>query len=268
MKSKWFWLILLVVLAGGLTWAGLQYKQRKWRGRERFTIVELGGDIRISSFDPELKTGVVIEIPRDLEVESVGGRGKWQAGSLVAAGFGKKWAADSLADYLGVGYTGELSSLSKWDQWEWSRWQKQIIWKNVDMVGSGVVSDITAVDGTRFRIVSEKWPQARDDWFLSAVVVNENLNVKIDNTTGIAGLGAHASRFMEAEGMTVRQLVSSNTEVGQCSVETNAADEKTYGVGWLVMNLGCKWREGNEALGEVTVVLGGDYRKWWLGNSR
>src|SRR3989337_2174367 len=45
-----------------------------------------------------------LTLPGNLELETVGGRGKWRAEVLakLAQKYGKKWAADSAANYLGI----------------------------------------------------------------------------------------------------------------------------------------------------------------------
>ena len=72
----------------------------------------------------------------------------------MAAGaekFGSKWAADSVADYLGIGFT----SASK--NWQWWWWERKINWKTVDLGKTRWVVEHEAADGTKLLTLASDW---------------------------------------------------------------------------------------------------------------
>ena len=93
------WAVVALMLGGAIMLV-VSYKGRRWEGRERFTVIQLGPPVVVASFDPQTGRGIKIELPDELEIETVGGRGTWRLGVLLKAGEAR-WAADSVAEALG-----------------------------------------------------------------------------------------------------------------------------------------------------------------------
>jgi len=96
-----FWLALigLLFLIGGVSriWRGL--KNSVWDGESRVNFVFIDEDIFLISFDPGKKTLEVLEIPRNVEIEVIGGFGSYRIGAI-----------DKLGEMEGRG--GELLQIS------------------------------------------------------------------------------------------------------------------------------------------------------------
>lgn len=247
-------LLVLLGVAVGVWFAG----RGTWDGKSRFTVVSIGDAVKVESVDPAISGGVRFELPGNLEVETVGGKGKWRVEVLgkLAKKYGVRWAADSVADYLGIGYTAEKGGL--W--WWWKR--RETEWREVDMVTEGLVREVTEVDGQKVLVTSENWEPSVRKWFVSGAIANENLSVEVENASGVDGAGINAARMIETAGIKVDKVESGEAENGKCTVVTSVEDKKKLGVVWLMRQLGCKWKVGEG----VKVILGRDYGSWWKGD--
>lgn len=253
-------LLVLSVVAAGVWFAG----RGTWDGKSRFTVISIGDTVKVESIDPAISGGVRFELPGNLEVETVGGKGKWRAEVLgkLAKKYGVRWAADSVADCLGVGYTAEAGGLGPVERWKWWKWRRETEWRVVDMAAEGLVREVAEADGQQVLVIDQSWQQAARKWFVSGVIANENLSVGVENASGVDGAGINAARMIETAGIKVDKVESGGEEDGKCTVLTPAGDKKRLGVVWLMRQLGCKWKTGEG----VKVVLGRDYGSWWKGD--
>jgi hypothetical protein len=238
-------------------------------GTERFTVINIvEKSVEVQSFDPVTKMGIRLRLPEELELETVGGRGRWRVGVLgeLADRFGKQWAADSVAAFLGIGYVGSSGSMGLWDSWQLWMWQRQVKWKDVDLGKSVWVREVVDVDDQKVLEVSPGLRSKIGDWFLASNIANEQFLVTVVNTTGVAGLGSRVARVLESAGMRVVAVSNSDSEVGKCEVSGQKKSFDTVSVKWIINTFGCVWHERAE-LGEadLTVAMGRDYRNWWLG---
>ena len=226
---------ILAILAMGLSIFG-----GRWDGQSRFTVIDVVGGVEVRSFDPVNGEGFRMQLPDNLEIEAVGGRGKWLVGKIGQAG-NESWAADSVADYLGVMYTTTKS----W--WEWGSWF--VTWREVDMVKMGWVIPVRAVDGVLVMKLTQTWETQGRELFTSQAVAAQGWMVEVVNATGEAGAAARAARRIESSGMRVVKL--DNRELimdDRCEVRSRK------NVNLLVREWGCKWVE-DRSLGEKEVVL-------------
>lgn len=251
------WLVVLLA-AGGLAVGIWTTVRQKWDGKSRFTVVSIGESVMVESIDPEVSGGLRVTLPGNLELETVGGRGKWRVEALakLAQKYGARWAADSVANYLGIGYTAEKGGI-----WWWWR-TRGAEWREVDMVGERLVREVAEVDGQKVLVLSENWEPAARKWFVSGKIANENLSVEIENASGVDGAGNNAARMMETAGIKVDNVESGEAKDGKCTVVSTAADRNKTGVAWLVGQLGCKWKKGEG----FKVVVARDYGGWWKGD--
>ncbi|HJZ05917.1 MAG TPA: hypothetical protein VJ327_08760 [Patescibacteria group bacterium] len=268
------------IVVGGIVLAGVTivavtrgYLLRKWDGMSRFTIVDIGdGDESrtvVESFDPVSRRGVKLILPDNMEIDTVGGRGKWRVKMLSQAPSwfgGKKWAADSVADYMGIMYTGEKTLLGWWDNLAWWRWRSRVDWREKDVADSSWVEEVVAADGERMWRLGLNWDVEARELFVSAAIVGEKLNVTVVNTTITSGLGGHAARSLESAGLRVG-LVKSDEDAGgeRCKIVAGGNTLDSIGAKRMVGNFGCGAEVGEFGEGEVELRLGINYQRWWLG---
>ena len=226
---------ILAILAMGLSIFG-----GRWDGQSRFTVIDVVGGVEVRSFDPVTGEGFKMKLPDNLEIEAVDGRGKWLSVKIGQAG-NESWAADSVADYLGVMYTTTKS----W--WEWGSWL--VTWRRIDMVKMGWVRPVRAVDGMEIMKLTQTWETQGRELFISQAVAAQGWTVEVVNATGEAGAAARAARRIESSGMRVVKL--DNRELimdDRCEVRSQK------NVNLLVREWGCKWVL-DKGLGEKEVVL-------------
>jgi len=252
-------IIVLVGFLGGL-WA---FAHRTWDGQTRFTIINLRPHLVVKSFDPVSKKGIVINFPDNLEIESVSGRGSWMAGVIGRAGE-EKWAADSVANYLGITYT--LVSTSRgWDSFLWSWQSRSVDWSIVEVADTSLLSKSSAPDGLETYHLSSTWDNKAKDWFYDQKIASQLLGVTIVNTTETSGLGANASRVVGSMGFKVRSLTTSNeTPQTTCVVRTRLALKNNLATKKLQKSFACKWEVHDDS--DIELVLGNLYRSWKMGD--
>lgn len=203
-----------------------------------------------------------MNFPDNLAIESISGRGSWMANVIGKAG-GEKWAADSVANYLGINYTA-VDHLGWFDQLQWSWRGKSIDWSTIDLVDSPILQKQLAPDGVATFHLTTAWDTKAKLWFFDQNIANKSLGVIIVNTTTAPGLGANASRVVESMGFKVRNLTNSPDQVDQCVVRTLLDLKKTLPVQKLIKAFNCKWEVSEES--DLTLILGNLYRSWKTGD--
>lgn len=234
------WILVIIAVISGI-FGGNKY---------RSTVVVVGDKVVVKSFDPVTNSGIILRLPDNLEIETVGGRGKWQAGVITKAGT-KKWVADSVADYLGISYQGTEGVLPA-----------RVKLQEVDLGDTSFVTGEKTVDGVKVMRLNSSWETKVREWFFSSVVANESMTVTVVNTTEVPGLGAHAARVLESAGIKVGMVANKPEEVDKCIVRSKEEQKKSYTVGFMKRAFGCKWEKGEEVILEV----GKEYEKWWMGS--
>jgi hypothetical protein len=229
---------LAVFLLSGIFLAVGDFVNRKWDGRTRYTVLDLQNGLTVESIDLSTRSGLRIKFPGNFEVDTVGGRGSWQVKALddLATKFGSKWVADSMFDYLGVGYTAEKSDLGIWDKISWWNESRQIQWKEVNIGDTDYVMDKKDVDGT--------------------IVLN---------TTKEIGLGNHAAVFIENTGIKVAMVDTNLQLLDKCLVTGTERALKTVTADFIIRSLQCNKKINGNSEKELTLELGQSYRWWWKG---
>lgn len=219
-----------------------------WKGRTnvRFTAIDTKGGVTITSFDPISKTGFEMRLPDNLEIPGAGGRGKWPAGKIGQAGE-RAWAAESVADYLGITYSRTGGGI-----WWWER--MGLKWTKLDMGKQGWVEQTQAVDGEVITRLSETWRQAAKEMFSSEAISEQGWQVGVVNATGEVGLGAITADRVESMGVRVSEVKTGSGEEKGCWVEGWGKNKRETVVKIMLGNWNCKWRE-NGKLGERELLL-------------
>lgn len=256
-------LILVTALIIGLSWMVWGFHNRQWDGQSRFTIIYLEPHLVIKSFDPKSLQGVELTFPDDLVIESISGRGSWQAGVIAKAG-GAKWAADSVANYLGIAYTGVGNNFGWWDKLQWNWWSRRIDWSKIDTSKTSVLGQFTTPDGVMAHQLSSAWDSKANEWFFDQNIESQLLGIAIVNTTSTPGLGASASRVVETMGFKVRSLATADQEVQKCILQTKSELKTSIAIKKLQKTFDCKWEVGTSQ--DSILILGDQYRSWKTGD--
>lgn len=264
LKVKMLWPIIILGIVLGLVWFVVGALQSHWDGKTRFTTASINQQqVKLKSFDPQTGRGVALTLPGDLEVETVGGRGSFLASSLDKAG-SAEWGADSIASYLGVMVAGEFRHLPLWDQIRWWWWSFKINWRELDMDQAGLVDYDLTPDGVKVGHLSPQWEARVRELFSSLAVAQQELSVKIINTTNTSGLATKAARELESSGINVVEVSSiSDTNSDQnpvdaCILVSPKELERSLAIKLIQKNFGCTWQEGVE----TTLLLGKQYQKF------
>lgn len=249
-------ILLVGLIVSSLVW-GYRWHLSNWDGRSRFTVVQAGKSVvTVKSFDPVTGRGVEITLPKDLEIETISGRGRYLVQSLTQAG-SADWVAQSVGHYLGIFVLGEISHMSVVDQvrfwWAASKMQ----WQKLDLVKAGLVEYDQTADNLTVGHLSAKWNLASRELFTSLVVAQEELAVKVVNTTSVAGLAAEAARAIESAGISVVEVTADPILIDKCLLTGQAQLEKKVGVQILKRQFDCQWQAGSE----LRLNLGSNYRK-------
>lgn len=214
----------------------------------RLTTYSLTDKLIIESFDPQTKEGIRVTIPPNFEIESMGGRGKWWVGKIQKAG-DKTWLTESIAWHFGLGRIypkDEIFSLGP---------SKKIIWKNIDIVNTGLADKILTADNQEVWVLNSRW--YKNDFFQDSVIAGEKLSVAVANTTSYDGLGAQAARIVELAGMRTTMLETTNTNISEaCILTTTKSNQKKQGVKFLVAVFGCSLKIDDSLKDDVKLELG------------
>ncbi len=252
MRRLWLSLALFLGLAGHL-----------WDGQTRFTIITFSPHVTIKSFDPATNRGLVLTLPDNLEISAVAGRGEWMAGLIAKAG-SLQWAADSIADTLGIAYIQVEGAGNWWNNLRWRLHEAEVEWRTVDLQETDLVTEFTTVDKVNALRLSGNWDNQAKTWFSDQQIASSQLGVGIVNSTSVPGLGVNASRVVESMGFKVRSLRTASQEVDQCVIRSRPAMKSAVTVRKLQNVFGCSWEASDEP--DLQLILGQAYRSWKLGD--
>lgn len=234
-------LLVVVLILGLVGWWS-------WRNKTnvRFTAIDTKGGVTISSFDPVSKSSFEMRLPDNLEIPGAEDRGRWQAGKIGRAGE-SAWAAESVADYLGITYSRNSGGI-----WWWEK--MGLKWTKLDMSKQGWVEQTKAVDGEVITRLTETWNQAAKEMFSSEAISGQGWQVGVVNATGEIGLGAKTADRVESMGVRVSEVKTGSGEEKGCWVEGVSKNKRETVVKIILKNWSCKWRE-NTQLGERELLL-------------
>jgi hypothetical protein len=256
-------ILSVVVFLSALFFVALGYVNRQWDGQSRYTKIYLSSHLVVESFDPKSNQGVKLVFPDELIIESISGRGSWAAGVISKAGT-SKWAADSVANYLGIAYTGLAGHFTWWDDLQWKLKSGSVDWTEIKVEDTSALEKFTTPDGVQAYKLSRGWDNKANQWFFDETIESKLLGVVIVNTTDTPGLGASASRVVESMGFKVRDLSTSDEEVTNCVLATTPELKSTLAVKKLQKTFACSWQTSSDQ--DLKLVLGDQYRSWKTGD--
>jgi hypothetical protein len=271
MKTS-LWVILL--MAGILVVAEIyqSFSQRSWGGIERFTVIQTGNggqEIKIRSVDPETKEAVMMTIPSEMEISTVGGRGEWKIKALPRLGekYGKRWVADSIADFLGITYTAVAEDMGIWDRLAWLNLTRQAQWQEVNLEETSWIKTSFYPDGDKVLGLSSVGQKKIGEMFYCSELAKQDLVISIFNTTQEVGLGSRFARAIENTGLKVATVGARAEMVNDCEVATNQEMKENGVVRWLSRTFSCAWRqEADLDKTQVNISIGAGYVKWLSGD--
>lgn len=206
--------LLVTVAIGG----AVLYRQRKWDGQTRFSVIKMSAVKQVVSFDPVSKEGMILTLPDNLVIETSRGRGSWQVANIDQAG-PKAWMVESLCDHLGIYCLGEWRDLNLWDKVTGYFYRGRVQWEKIDLGQTDGVEESTEPDGVKVLRLSRRWDTKAEGWFFSTVVAASEPKLTVVNTTEVAGLGAQAARMLEIAGIKVMETVTLGPAIDSCRIE-------------------------------------------------
>lgn len=257
------WAMFLIGVVVGLGHLVGSLKSRKWQGVGRYTIIKPGDQIILESIDPKTKIGVRLVIPDNAQINTLTRRGQWKPKSLVALAdkFGWEWMGDSVAYWLGIGYTDVWNRLGIWDRIAWWNLARQADWENVDLGETNLVVSKKLADDQTVLGIADIWgPKARE-LFYASDLVEAGGEVRIYNSTGQGGLAARAAAVLESAGVRVIQVGQKETDTKNCEVRSTTDETQNLLVKWIIGLWDCRWVQKDAEDDFVDVYLGYDYAK-------
>lgn len=203
---------LLLAVVVGLIWS---YQKRVWRDDTRLLIYTLGENPQIVSIDPLTHEGITVNLPTNLEIVSVDGRGNWLLAKLSQAGT-PAWITESLVWHFGIAGLVSKNDLNFWDQGRLMALKNKINWKTIELKDSGLVESAKTADGFEVLRLTNRWYSQGSDWFGSSLIIKDRLSVLIVNTTTTTGLGTKAAVLVETLGMKVNMVSSNSDNLDKC----------------------------------------------------
>lgn len=243
MKKFIYLMILIGLLAGIIIWWFFGSKDSS-----RLTTYTLSDKLVIESFDPQTREGVRITIPGNFEIDSVAGRGKWWLSKIRKAG-DKRWLTDSIAWHFGLGQIYPREDIGFW------RFNKKIIWKDIDITKTGLADKTQTVDGEDVWVLNSRW--FKNEFFVDSRIANEKLSVAVVNTTSTNGLGAKVAEIIEMVGMRTTMLETTNSDLTEsCILTTSSANHKKLGVLYLIKVFECSQKTDESLKDDIRLELG------------
>ncbi len=269
----------------------------------RTNIVLLGDPIYLLSFPKNSNESVVtLAIPSDAYVSVPYGYGQYQLKSVVdLAKLEKKpnLVTDTVADTLGIYINGYVdfrgrnldsehiveelknlrftlanlrgdfpTNLNLFDRLQLMRLAENseplsII--NYDLLNAPLVLiDSKLPDGTTVKAISES---ALDSFlankFELSQVRQQNLRIRVANTTDTAGVGQKFARYLSHLGGNVIRVDNASGTIASCRVEYRATTKKNILVDFLKKYFNCQIFEISEEGVDLTVYLGTDFGERW-----
>lgn len=253
--------IILLIVFLGLLGAFFLLTTQSLSGR--MTTYTLGDNLLVESFDFATREGIRITFPGNFEIEATGGRGKWWVNKIKKAG-DDTWITQSLVWHLGLGGLVSRDHLSLWDKFLIWKVKSKIIWKDLEIIKTGLVDVDETLDKAQIWVLNSRW--YKNEFFQDSQIASEKLSVSVANTTAADGLGAKASRIIELAGMRTTMLETTNSNISEaCVLTTSKENQKKLGVKFLVLVFTCSLKIDDSLKDDVRLELGQKLALWLFG---
>lgn len=262
-------------------------------GRTTVIAAGSGGEAVVLSWDRQRGKLTIIEIPGDVRMDGVYGKGQLPLGSflhledldrggkqglfvktvgdalgLPIAGFlrissgapiGKEDAINAFSPFHPSGWrSGSLPRGVRFRLWwEWRSIRPDAVWP-MRLEDLGVFRQEVLPDGSLTRVFdTERFDSAAAGRLEVAAVRREAKRVLIVNTTGLAGLGSRAGRVLSQAGIAVAAVESETALQTSCSIHARKELWDGPSVRFIRFVFACTLsEEGNDSRVDITVRLG------------
>lgn len=247
---------------------GWGFLNRNYLGWERFTVIKsVGDDIHVLSIDSG--KGIRVVVPADLMIQTVQGRGEWRVGALAALGkkYGREWEADSIANALGIFYTGWYDNLGIVDRFVWWQKSREVDFFELRLSESAFVDEVVQADGVKVWKLNDAWKKRSTELFSSENIATSDIEAEVINTTKKSGLGSKAAAALTSSGVRVIRVGEQESEREDRCVILGSQSELGSKLGRYVQRyMGCKTSASGEEDAKLSVLVGLKYFEWALGD--
>lgn len=250
---KIFSLIIIIFI---LVLGTFSFQSRIWRDDSRLVFYTLNPFI-LTSLDPITDEIVTINIPNNLEIESVGGRGAWAASKISLAG-DRFWITKSLEWHLAIVNISDFDSLGVWDKLRFYYHKRTSVSKSINLIDTGLIELLKTTDGVEFYRLTPHWYLKGKDWFASTDIIKQGISVTLVNTTPIPGLGARTARILESMGIRVRQLTTTDDNIKKCRIYVSPKTSKLSGFRQISKAFVCELVQDEKLGTDIKIELGQD----------
>lgn len=262
---RWIKIVVSILIFGGLIGGlGYVFARKSYYGFERLVRISRVGDgISVETFDPKTQLGVRIDLPDELLIDTVEGKGEWKISAVakLAEKNGQKWLAASVANALGTFYQDHTLAA-------WNFLTRDVKWSELDLVESGYVDELKLVDGVRVWKLNGAWEKKAAEVFVSLELASEQIDVEVVNTTGLLGLANQAAYAIANSGIRVLMLSAQESMVTQrCVVVGSRSELKSKTALYIKKQMGCTTQEDTEDDLRIKVLVGKKYEEWWKGSN-
>lgn len=317
--SYWLLVISFLVLVGcGLRLVRMS-KEAVWDGKGRASFVVADREVSLVSLEPENKNLVILKISKDTEIETTRGYGRYRIGAVYQLGElegkGGSLLRESVQEYFGIPVDGWIKTWDMghaiWDtkkdllkifsglilgrkgETNFTLWDVLRLWwemrkilphqtKLILLDEIGALKSKVLVDGSRaWEVNRERLDIFLQDNFYEPKIREENLTIRVINTTDYPGLANHAARIVGNMGGRVVGVSSEDgkreaslpaqagkVQSSKCEIRSEKKKRETFTVQKLVKALNCQFveEEGSDERAEVTVLVGENY--WRMLNEK
>jgi hypothetical protein len=279
-----FRILLLIFLIGlaAISWKIFSlWQERRWK-EDGLTILVASENPTVYSYKPGA-TLIVIQIPKDTEVEAAGGYGRFLVGNLWEFGLQEKdegILARSIQKNLGIPIDawidkkGEKLFESKFFEWLFVKTNLNLFDRakifltinqvglmnrhNIDLVRAGVLRPQVLSDGTKGFVVVPEKAITTFSILHDERVLEEGKTLRIVNTTKKDGLGKDTSYAVTTLGLRVIAIEATTDKYsGLCKVKVSSSHRNSYSARRLATLFGCEFlRESPKGQVSIEMVLG------------
>lgn len=244
----------LLLIGAGLRLLSL-YTTRAWQGDERFTVVLVGGEPVVISYQDGVGL-TTIPIPASFEVTASFNVGQLRVGSLYELGEiqgigGGNLVSKTLQGALGLPIDG-------WVTADAGDPIKIILAKNTNLVFFDRVRIAQTILTTPQALVRNLSPIPVNlpRSLVDIKVAQENVGIGVINSAGEAGLGRRVTKVLEGMGATVLWVKTQDSFDSRCIVRTSRKIENSLTVEKITRLFSCKIEHDEKLSSSVELILG------------
>ena len=272
------------------------YKNDKWDGVSRFTVVVSTENPTIYSYNPDSNSLLVLSIPKNTQVSSWGGYGDLFVGSLWNLGKQEKKGGvilqKSIQKSLGVPVDAYIDKSGEevFSEGAWgfvraltlsfrtgalgtnlTFFDRVRLVMSVAGVGKttrvsldaekmGIVKKTTLSDGVDAFLVSTSLNNGALSSFRDDLIFKEGKTVRVVNASGKSGLAGSVTRLVGVLGLRVLSVETAQVvNSDRCVVRGVEGSSGTRAVAKMVKLYGCKYQNSEVSGADLEIVIGNKF---------